>query len=496
MPMSDQNKKVVIIGAGFAGLSAACTLAAEGMDVTILEKLDQAGGRARTLEEEGYLFDMGPSWYWLPDVFEEFFAGFGKKPSDYYRLERLDPSYRVFYGKNDFLDLPASAQGVIDLFEKEEPGAGAKLKKYLNEAAFKYHLGIGELVRKPADSWLEYMNWKVISGSLRLNVFQSFHAYVRRNFKNPRLFPILEFPVIFLGATPKKTPALYSLMNYADIALGTWYPMGGMSEVVKAMVKLAKELGVKVILNEEVVKVEAENARVKAVHTHQAVYPATYVIGAGDYHHIEQKLLPAAFRRYNEKYWDSRDMAPSSLLYYLGISKPLPALLHHNLLFDEDFGQHAKDLFDKPVWPEKPLLYISCTSKTDPAVAPAGLENLVVLIPVAPGLHDSQEVRDKYYEYILKKLSEVAGEDIRNHVAFRRDYSQEHFAADYNAYKGNAYGLGNTLLQTAVLKPRMRSKLGNFWFAGQMTSPGPGVPPSIISGQVAAKQILKAWRKP
>lgn len=489
--MSSSGNKAIVIGSGFSGLAAACTLAQAGMEVLVIEKLDQIGGRARAYSAEGFLFDMGPSWYWLPDVFEEFFAGFGKLPADYYQLNRLDPSYRVYYGKGDFVDLPASAEGVMEVFEKMEVGAGAKLKHYLSEAEFKYRLGIGELVRKPADSWLEYLSWPVLSGSLRLNVFQSIHAYIRKNFKNPRLYPILEFPVIFLGATPRKTPALYSLMNYADISLGTWYPMGGMSEVVKGMGDLARELGVTFKLEEEVLSIDHIGGNVSGVTTVKGKYLADAVIASADYHHVEQKLLPEAYRRYDSKYWEKRDLAPSSLLFYMGINKPLPHLLHHNLLFDEDFAQHSIDLFDKPVWPEKPLLYISCTSKTDPAVAPPGMENLVVLIPVAPGLADTDEIRERYFEYIIRKLESVAGEQIRDHIVYRKVYAHKDFSDDYHAYQGNAYGLGNTLLQTAVLKPRMRSKLRNLWFAGQMTSPGPGVPPSIISGQVAAQQIIQ-----
>jgi len=481
----------VVIGAGFSGLAAATTLAHAGLPVMVIEKHTQAGGRARTFTSAGFTFDMGPSWYWLPDVFEEYFAGFGRHPSDYYDLVRLDPSYRVYYGKDDFVDLPASEDGVADLFESMEKGAGAKLKRYLREAEFKYRLGIGRLVRTPAHSWAEYIKWPVITGSLRLNVFSSIYSYIRKDFKNPRLYPILEFPMIFLGATPKKTPALYSLMNYADISLGTWYPMGGMGKVVEGMKHLAEELGVVFRMEESVEAIHVDHGRVTGLRTDREEVGATRVIASADYHHVESRLLPEPFRRYDQKYWDRRDLAPSSLLYFLGIDKPLPELKHHSLIFDESFDQHSEDLFEHARWPGNPLLYISCTSRTDPSVAPAGHENLMVLIPVAPGLEDSEEVREKYFQYILNKLETVVGIDIRDHIVFRRDYSQRDFASDYNAFKGNAYGLGNTLLQTAVLKPKMRSRAQGLWFAGQMTTPGPGVPPSIISGQVAAMEALK-----
>ena len=483
----------IVIGAGFSGLAAAASLAKAGHSVQLFEKHTQAGGRARTYSSQGFTFDLGPSWYWLPDVFEQFFGEFGKHPSDYYELVRLDPSYRAFYGKDDLVDLPASLEGIVELFESMEAGAGDKLRQLLREAEFKYNLGIGELVRKPANSWLEFVNWKVVSGSMRLNVFQSVYTYYRKLFRNPRLFPILEFPMIFLGATPRKTPALYSLMNWADMGLGTWYPMGGMGQVVEGMKKVAESLGVEFRLGESVQEILVANGRVGGISTDKGDYLASGLIASADYHHVEQHLLPEAYRRYDEAYWKKRDLAPSSLLYYLGVDKPLPELLHHNLLFDESFDRHAEDLFEEQQWPENPLLYISVTSRTDPSVAPKGMENLVVLIPVAPGLEDTEEVREKYFQYILHKLEKVAGVDIRDHIVFRRDYAHKEFSADYNAYQGNAYGLGNTLMQTAVLKPRMKSKLNGLWFAGQMTTPGPGVPPSIISGQVAAQQLIQ-WR--
>ncbi|MBE0641746.1 MAG: phytoene desaturase [Bacteroidales bacterium] len=490
--MATHSHHSLIIGAGFSGLAAATTLAQAGKRVTVIEKHVQAGGRARTFSEKGFTYDMGPSWYWLPDVFDQYFAEFGKRPADYYELLRLDPSYRVYYGKDDYVDLPASQEKVAELFETMEKGAGAQLLRMLEEARFKYELGIGQLVRKPANSWLEYINWPVISGSMRLHVFSSVYSYFRKNFKNPRLYPILEFPMIFLGATPRKTPALYSLMNYADISLGTWYPMGGMGKVVDGMYELARELGVEFRMGESVEQLMVKDGRLSGVLTASGEIPASGVIATADYQHVESSLLPKEYRRYDNKYWEGRDLAPSALLYFLGIDKPLPELLHHNLFFDESFDRHAEELFDDARWPSRPLLYVSCTSRTDPSVAPADQENLVILIPVAPGLEDSDEVREQYYQYSLQKIKDVAGVDLEGHVVYRRDYSQKDFSQDYNAYQGNAYGLGNTLMQTAVLKPRMKSRLPGLWFAGQMTTPGPGVPPSIISGQVAAQQLIKS----
>ncbi|MBK9336067.1 MAG: phytoene desaturase [Lewinellaceae bacterium] len=486
-------KKVVVIGSGFAGLSAACNLAADGFDVTVLEKNTVPGGRARQYSDQGFVFDMGPSWYWMPDVFEQFFARFGKKASDYYELVRLDPSYAVHFGPNDRMDVPANMAELEAMFERYEPGSTPNLRKFLAEAEYKYRVGMNEFVQKPSHSMLEFADWRIAASLFRLQMFTSMSRHVRQLFKNEKLIKLLEFPVLFLGATPEKTPALYSLMNYADMALGTWYPMGGMFKIVEGMVALAKELGVKIELGQEVRQIVVLNGSARSVVTHQGrEYPADVVVGAADYHHIDSKLLGPKQRNYSDQYWESRTMAPSSLLFYLGVNKRLNGLFHHNLFFDEDFGRHAREIYDTPKWPEKPLFYVSAPSQTDPSVAPEGCENLFVLIPVAPGLEDTPEIRQHYYEVVMQRLEQLTGQRIRDAVVYRRSFAHTDFVTDYHAFKGNAYGLANTLLQTAFLKPKLRSKhVKNLFYTGQLTVPGPGVPPSLISGQVVAKEVYR-----
>jgi len=490
------SQDVIVIGAGFAGLAAAGRLAQDGFRVKVFEKNSIPGGRARKHEKDGFLFDLGPSWYWLPDVYESYFKQFGKSASDYYDLVRLDPSYRVFYSKNELADIPAGKSNVIKLFESIEKGAGEKLGKFLEEASYKYEVGVNNLVYKPARSILEYADWNVLRGFFRLHILSSIHKYVRKNFSDPRLLPILEFPVIFLGGTPKRTPAMYNLMNYADIVLGTWYPMGGMYRVIEGMKDLAESLGAEFVFNAPVQQIKVNDKRATGVVVNDEFYSADIIVATADYHHVEQELLAPPFRYYNEKYWDSREMAPSSIIYYLGIDKKINGLKHNNLFFDEDFEAHTSDIFENPRWPEHPLMYVSATSKTDPSVAPEGMENLMVLIPVAAGLEDTPEIREKYFNLMVEKMERVLGEPIAGHIVYKRSYAHKDFISDYNAYKGNAYGLGNTLMQTAILKPKMHSpKVKNLLYAGQLTTPGPGVPPSIISGQVAAAEAVKYANK-
>jgi phytoene desaturase len=495
-------KKTVIIGSGFAGLSAASFLAKAGYEVTVLEKQSTPGGRARQLKEQGFTFDMGPSWYWMPEVFERFFNCFGKTRADYYNLDRLDPSYRIYW-HDDTMDIPANYDAIRKLFESIEPGSAAQLDKFMAEAAYKYNVGINKLVHKPGQSFTEFLDWDVIKGVFKLDVFTNMKKHVGKYFKHPKLKEMMEFPVLFLGALPQNTPALYSLMNYADIKLGTWYPQGGMYKIVEGMYSLAKELGVKFYFDCNVTEInitENKATSVTAVITNNEQqttnnFLADVVVGAADYNFIETKLLPEKCRTYTDDYWNKRVMAPSCLLYYVGLNKKLNNVLHHSLFFDTDFKVHGNEIYTQPQWPGNPLFYASTTSVSDNAVAPEGCENLFFLIPVAAGLQgDTEELRDSYFEIIIKRFEDRTAQSIKENIIYKKSYSVSNFVNDYNSFKGNAYGLANTLLQTAVLKPTCNSKkVKNLFYTGQLTVPGPGVPPSLISGEVVAKEIVKQF---
>ncbi len=495
MPNQDVSRDVIVIGSGFSGLSAACCLARDGFVVTVLEKNTTPGGRARMFEADGFRFDMGPSWYWMPDVFEQFFQRFGKTVSDYYQLTRLDPSYRIYFGREDIMDLPAGLDPLYSLFETYEPGSSVQLKKFLSDAEFKYKTGMQEFVFKPAHSPMEFVNWKIMKAGLRLQLLKSLSAEIKGRFKDSRLVRLLEFPVLFLGATPNKTPAMYSMMNYADMALGTWYPDGGMVRIVDAMVSLAKELGVRFVFESEVKKILVTDRKASGVVTTSGMtYPADVVVGGADYHHLEQHVLDPPFRQYSPAYWESRVMAPSSLIFYLGLNKKLRDVRHHNLFFDADFTKHSEEIYTSKKWPTDPLFYMSVPSVTDSSVAPPGHENLFVLMPIAPGLDDGPELRDHYDDLMIRRIENITGQSVRDHIIYKRSYGSNDFISDYHSFKGNAYGLANTLRQTAFLKPRMKSrKLENLFYTGQLTVPGPGIPPALISGQIVAKEVLNLY---
>ncbi|MEN9334049.1 MAG: hypothetical protein RLY35_1229 [Bacteroidota bacterium] len=487
----DKTKHIVVIGSGFSGLSAACYLAKAGYQVTVLEKNEKAGGRGRSYSADGFTFDMGPSWYWMPEVMEEFFNDFGKRTKDYFDLIQLDPGYRVFI-QEGHVDIPANSDALIAVFEKIEVGAGKALKQFLSEAQFKYEAGMGKFVRKPSHSIFEFMDLDILKSLFKIQLFTDMRSHLKKYFKHPQLLQLLEFPVLFLGAKPQQTPALYSLMNHADLNLGTWYPMGGMAKLPEAMIQLAESLGVVFKTNAAVTGFSFNGRSIDKVIGADYALEVDGVIGSADYHHIEQTLLPKEKRHYNTAYWESRIMSPSSLLFYVGLNTQLPGLQHHNLFFDQSFDVHAEEIYDHPQWPSDPLFYLCCPSKTDPTVAPQGSENIFLLIPVAPGLESDEELRDQYWNKMCTQIQKKTGVDIRNHVVHKRSFAHEEFVSEYNSYKGNAYGLANTLMQTAFLKPKMKSnKVDNLFYAGQLTVPGPGVPPSIISGQLAATELSK-----
>jgi len=485
------TQHIGVIGAGFSGLSAACYLAQKGYKVTIFEKNECIGGRNRQFNTNGFTFDMGPSWYWMPDVFDGFFDDFGHHTSDYYQLEKLNPSFSIFYDQ-DKMDVPADPERLPAFFESYEKGAGEQFRKFMDSAAYKYDVGVNDLIQKPSKSLLEFANWKVMKGALKLNLLTKYDKYVRSYFKHKQLVQLMEFPVLFLGSAPHNTPALYSLMNYAGLMLGTWYPQGGMHQVVVGMAKLAKSLGVEIKTNTEIDEIIVQNQTVSGLKllTGETVN-LDGMVASGDYAHMEQ-LLPDQFRNYKTDYWKDKVFAPSSLIFYLGVNQKLDGLEHHNLFFDEELDQHSVEIYDDPQWPSKPLFYVCVPSKTDATVAPKGQENLFILMPIASGLEDTEELRQHYFNIMMARLEKRLDQDISSNITYKRSYCIKDFKADYHAYGGNAYGLANTLNQTAFLKPKLNNKkLKNLVYAGQLTVPGPGMPPAIISGKLAAQEIEK-----
>ena len=484
-------KKITIIGSGFSSLAASCYLAQSGHDVTVYEKNLTIGGRARQLKIDGFTFDMGPSWYWMPDVFDRFFADFGKKTTDYYELIKLSPAYRVYYGIDDFITIADNLADIIFAFEEIEKGSGELLNDFIAEAKSNYDIAIKDLVYRPGVSPLELIT--VETANKVGQFFSNISKDVRKKFKNERLIQILEFPVLFLGAKPSDTPSFYSFMNYADFGLGTWHPKTGMFDVVRAIESLAIELGVKFQTNAAIEKIVVNNKTAKGLVIAGKMIESDLILSGADYHHTEA-LLDLEHRAYSEKYWDSRVFAPSSLLFYVGFNKKIENISHHALFFDVDFYQHAKDIYDEPQWPKEPLFYANFPSLTDKTAAPEGMESGFFLVPLAPGINDTEALREEYFNKIIDRFEVLTQQSVKNNIVVKKSFCKNDFVSEYNSYKGNAYGMANTLLQTAFLRPKLKSKkVKNLYFTGQLTVPGPGVPPALISGKLVSELINKQF---
>jgi phytoene desaturase len=485
-------RTAIVIGAGFSGLSAATHLADAGVQVTLVERHDQAGGRARTFAEDGFRFDMGPSWYWMPDVFERYFRAFGHEVSDFYELVRLDPSYRVVWPGGERWDVPAGLDALRSFFAAREPGAARALDRFLAETKYIYDTATQDYLKRPSLSLFEFFDVRLVAELRRLRMLRSMHRYAESFFRDPKLVRLVSWPVLFLGASAKDTSAMYALMSYADMALGTWYPKGGMHRIIEGMVQLAEDRGVDLRLGEPVRRILVEDGRAVGVRTDAGELRADAVVAAADYHHVERELLDAPHRQWSEAHWQRVTMSPSSLLFYLGVEGEVGDLPHHTLYFDEDLDRHMDEVYGRPRWPEAPLFYLCAPSQTDPSVAPEGCSNLFVLVPLAPGLEDSEGERDACWRKVLSRLEATPGlEGLGDRIRIKRSYAMRDFEADYGAHLGNAYGMANTLMQTGPLKPPLRSrKVDGLYFAGQLTVPGPGMPPSLISGELAAKVVL------
>lgn len=484
---------VVILGAGFSGLSAACYLAREGHRVTVLEKNPTIGGRARQFERDGFRFDMGPTFYWMPDVFERFFADFGRSPSDFYHIERLDPGYEIYFGKNESIRQPAALDALVDTFESLEPGSGRFLESFLRKAGYNYRVAMDRVVYKPGRSPFELVMPQTAARSGQF--LSSLSSVVRKGVRDPRLRQMLEFPVLFLGAKAADIPSFYRFMNYADMALGSWHVEGGMIRVAEGMKSLAESMGVEVRTSCEADRIAVRNRSVSGVLSKGTLFQADTVISSADYQHTES-LLESEFRNYTRNYWESRVMAPSAVLFYIGFGRRLENVSHHTLFFDAGFDEHAHRIYDKPSWPERPLFYASFPTKSDSSLGPSGKETAIVLIPSASGLVENRTVKERYFRQVIRRMEEMSGQRLEDDVEFCESYAMSDFRRDYNAFKGNAYGLANTLMQTAFMKPKMYNrKLPNLFYAGQLTVPGPGVPTALISGKIAAEGASAYLRK-
>jgi phytoene desaturase len=530
------KKHAIIIGSGFGALGSACILGKAGWKVTVLEKNESVGGRAtifkarrketkkssgldvargngekrtETYEEydEGasepstkrggkvdeFVFDRGPSWYLMPDVFEHFFKLFDEDVNKHLNLKKLGPSYRIFYKDlNQQVDIYSDLKKDIPTLEAIEEGSGKQLEKYLDVAGYQYNVAKDRFMYKNYDSIRDFLTKEVATEGRKLSVFQNMDKYVRKYFKTEQLQKIMQYPLVFLGSSPYNTPAIYNIMSHIDFNMGVFYPQGGIYEITKALVNIAKKYDVTFKINSDVSKILVKGGKAVGVVVNGKTVKSNIVISNADIHHTETKLLEPEYHEYSEKYWKKKTMAPSALIMYLGVDKQYDSLTHHNLLFSRDWQKNFAEIFDMPQWPDDPSLYICAPSKTDPSVAPKGHENMFVLVPIASGLTYTDKQLDKYADKILATMeTEMNLPDLRKHIVYQKNFSVKDFKQRYNSYQGTALGLAHTLRQTAIFRPNnISKKVSDLYYVGAGTNPGIGMPVTLISAELLYKRII------
>lgn len=490
--MASNKQKVVVIGGGFGGLGTTCLLAKDGYSVTLLEKNNQLGGRASVLHDDGFTWDMGPSWYLMPDVFEQFFQEMGEKVEDHLKLKRLFPSYRIFFEDGDLVEMTGEIETDAATFERYEPGAGEKLREYLRLSEYQYRIAMRDFVPKNYDSYRDFFSRQALLEGPKLHVLESMERYVGRFFSHPKLRQIIQYTLVFLGSSPYTTPALYNIMSHVDFNLGVWYPEGGIHEVIRVLARIAKQHGTEIRCETPVESILIEKGRVVGVSTRQGIVEADIVVSNADLHHTDMQLLAPEHRTRSARYWAKRTLAPSAFIIYLGLDTQLPQLVHHNLYFCENWQENFDHIFNKPGYPRNPSLYICCPSKSDPTVAPEGNENLFILVPIASGLDDTPEIREEYAAHILDLVEQKLGiPQLRSHIVTQHLFSINDFASRYNSYRGSALGLAHTLRQSAIWRPSNRNKkVKGLYYVGAGTTPGIGMPMCLISSQLVRKRVL------
>jgi len=486
------NKRVVVIGAGIGGLGTAGLFAKKGYEVIVLEKNANAGGRANVFEVDGFRFDMGPSWYLAPDIFEHYFELLGEKVSDHLDLKKLEPSYRIFF-RNDpnALDIRSDIDIDACTFDSLEPGAGEKLRAYLKQSEYQYEVATQHFMYKNYDTIFDFLNRRVMTEGQKLSVFSKMHTFVSRFFKSRKLQQVMEYTMVFLGTSPYEAPALYNLMSHMDFNQGVYYPMGGFYELINALVRIAEKNGATIRTNASVAEIVVEVGKASGVRLVDGEFvEADIVISNADMWFTETKLLDERWQTQRQKYWNKRVMAPSAFIMYLGVGKKLPGITHHNLLFSEDWRKNFDDIYKDPCLPDEPSLYVCAPSVTDPGVAPEGKENLFVLVPIASDLKMSDDEKEKYADKILDLMEkEMSLPGLKDKIEYRRIYTVEDFAIDYNSFKGSALGLAHTIWQTAIFRPKNQSsKVKNLFYVGAGTNPGIGTQICLISAELAYKR--------
>lgn len=504
-------QQCVVIGGGISGLATAALLARDGHHVTLLEKQDGVGGRAGRWESGGFTFDTGPSWYLMPEVIDHWFKLMGTSAEAELTLETLDPAYKLWSADDAGpTNVRTGRAGAMALFEDQQQGSGTALAKYLDSAQQAYELAKKHFLYDPFANLKGLLSPAVLRHAPKLAQLlgQKLHGYVAARFSHPLQQKVLGYPAVFLGTSPYKAPSIYHLMSHLDLQDGVLYPQGGFAALVDAMERVARAAGVTIATGATATAIntvpDGKVARCASVSWQDADgaqqrTAASLVVGAADLHHIESALLPRELHSRSARQWERADPGISAVLVCLGVKGPIPELAHHNLLFTEDWQENFARISDGQPLAESTSLYVCKPSATDPSVAPAGDENLFILVP-APALVQwglggldgggSPQV-EKVADAAIAQVAQWTGTpDLAERIVVRRSYGPGDFAENFNAWQGSALGLAHTLPQSAFLRPgNSNAKVAGLYYAGSSVRPGIGVPMCMISAEIVLKLV-------
>ncbi|WP_423920393.1 phytoene desaturase family protein [Frigoribacterium sp. 2-23] len=516
------GRRVVVVGGGISGLASAALLAREGHDVTVLEKNAAVGGRAGSWEHEGFRFDLGPSWYLMPEVFDHFFKLMGTSSDEQLDLVPLDPGYRVLFEPTPGdeaagapIDVPRGLEENIALFDAVEPGSGARLRRYLRSARDTYDIAKRRFLYTSFGSLVPLLRGDVIVRLPKLMrlLLQNLDSFASRTVSDARLRQILGYPAVFLGSSPFQTPSMYHLMSTLDLDDGVLYPQGGLITVIERIAAVAEKAGVRIVTEARVTAIETvpvtgesgRSARVSGVSYVDAAggrhtLDTDVVVGAADLEHTETQLLPSNLQTYRPSYWKTRNPGPSALLLYLGVEGELPQLEHHTLLFANDWHENFDRIFgEHKRIPDPPSLYVCKPSTVDPSTAPAGHSNLFVLVPLPadPALGrgdvdgDGDPLIERLADQVIAQIADWAGiPDLASRIVVRRTRGPRDFVDDVNAWSGSMLGPAHTLSQSAMFRSGNVSKrVRGLFYAGGSVRPGIGLPMCLISAEVLLKNM-------
>jgi phytoene desaturase len=498
-----QKPTALVIGAGIGGIATAARLAKNGYDVTVLEKESTPGGRCNQLIRDGHRFDIGPTLFLMPEIWEETFTSLGERMSDHLELKRIDPTYKVHFDDGLQLELTSNIGEMQTQLEKVEKTAFAGFLSYIAEGSRHYKMSVEKFVGRNFYNIFEYFSLGNLPLLFQLKALKKHYANTNRFFKDERLKAAFTFQNMYLGLSPYDAPATYSLLQYTELAEGVWYPIGGMYAGIQALVSIAEKLGVKFIYNAPVKKLNVKSSKAGSERSRRIEsvklqddreFTADIFVGNADLPYIYKELLP---KNKEAKKLDNKLYTCSTIMFYWGVDREYPQIAHHNVFLGADYKASFDQIFNDHTLPEVPSFYVHAPARTDNAAAPKGQETLYVLVPVghldARSEQDWEALVNRARQTVLTRLAkEMGAGSLKEHIKFEIVYQPKVWKERFNLEKGAAFGLSHNFWQVGYLRPQNRHKqYKNLYFVGASTHPGTGLPIVLLSARLTTERILK-----